>query len=114
MSDKKKIIFNYIKANNFRVIHVDGGIGGFTPTGDIFLSLYSQRQPIPQVTVQEVREDNTLGDELISERVGRAGLVREVEVGVAMRLEVAEEIAKWLNERISELKLLKSEGVQQR
>jgi hypothetical protein len=100
MAEKQTIQFHYIKANLFRVIHVDGAIGGLTPTGDIFVSLYSQRGPIPQITVQEVGETGELGGELMEQRKGREGLVREVEVGLAIRPQIAEQLVKWLQEKI--------------
>jgi len=95
-----KIKFHYIKGNFFRVIHVDGAFGGISPTGEIFFSLFSQRPPIPQLTVQQVKEDGELGDEIVSERVTKDGLVRELEIGVSMRPEVAETLIKFLQERV--------------
>ena len=87
---KDKVKFHYLKSNYFRVIHVDGIFGGLTPTGDIFASFFSQRPPIPTLTVQPVKESGELGDELMSERAARDGLVREMEIGVTMRPELAE------------------------
>jgi hypothetical protein len=100
MADLDKIKFHYIKGNFFRVIHVDGAFGGISPTGEIFFSLFSQRPPIPQLTVQQVKEDGELGDEIVSERVTKDGLVRELEIGVSMRPEVAETLIKFLQERV--------------
>ncbi len=108
MSDTQKLKVNYIKSNSFRVIHVDGVLGGLTPTGDIFISVYSQRGPIPLVTVQEILESGELGPEITSERVSKQGLVREIEAGLAVDLQVAEQIRDWLSSRIDDLKKLQS------
>jgi hypothetical protein len=95
--------FHYIKGNFFRVIHADGVIGGLTPHGGIFLSLYSERGAIPQVIEQAVNPDGTLGDE--KGREGKEGIVREVEVGVMLNERTARGIAEWL---IKQAKILEA------
>lgn len=104
---KDKVKFHYIKAGYFRVVHMDGVFGGLSPTGDIFMSIFSQRPPIPQVTVQPVKEDGELGEEIIAERTVKDGLVREIEVGIAVRPEIAETLIKWLQEKVDQYKSLK-------
>lgn len=99
-----KIRFHYIKGNNFRVIHADGAYGGLSPTGDLFFCLFSQRPPIPTITAQQVDRDGKLGDEILQERVTKDGLVREIEVGVAMRPEIAEALIKFLQEKLDQYK----------
>jgi hypothetical protein len=108
-SEKDKVKFHYLKANDFRVVHMDGVFGGLSPTGDIFMSIFSQRPPIPQVTVQPVNEKGELGDEILPERIVRDGLVREIEVGIALRPEIAENLIKWLQERVDQYKSLKTQ-----
>jgi hypothetical protein len=93
------VTLNYIKSNYFRVIHADGAIGGFTPKGEMFVSLYSERPPLPDVTVQAV-ENGQLGPEIIEHRRGTEGILREVEVGVVMDVNVAKALVAWLTERI--------------
>jgi hypothetical protein len=106
-SEKDKVKFHYLKANDFRVVHMDGVFGGLSPTGDIFMSIFSQRPPIPQVTVQPLGEKGELGEELLSERVVKDGVVREIEVGIAVRPEIAETLIKWLQEKVDQYKSLK-------
>lgn len=108
--EKDKVKFHYIKANDFRVVHMDGVFGGLSPTGDIFMSIFSQRPPIPQTTVQPVKENGELGDELMSERIVKEGIVREIEVGIAVRPEIAENLIKWLQEKVDQYKTLKSQA----
>ena len=100
MTEKQKIPFHYIKSNFFRVIHADGAVGGVTPSGDIFFSLWSQRNPIPKLVVHELGEEGTLGEELLSERETRQGLVREVEIGVGMSPETARGLVEWLTKKL--------------
>jgi hypothetical protein len=105
-SDPDKIKFHYIKGNFFRVVHVDGVFGGLSPTGEISASLFSQRPPIPQLTVQALKSKNELGEEIVAERVSKDGLVREMEVSLVLSPQVAEALAKWLMERVEQHKKL--------
>ena len=105
-SNPDKIKFHYIKGHFFRVVHVDGVFGGLSPTGEISASLFSQRPPIPQLTVQAVKNENELGDEIVAERVSKDGLVREMEVSLVLSPQVADALAKWLMERVEQHKKL--------
>lgn len=93
------VTLHYIKSNYFRTIHADGAIGGLTPRGELFLSLYSERPPLPDVVVQAI-ENGQLGKEIIEQRKGIEGILREIEVGVVMDLNVAKAVVTWLQERI--------------
>src|SRR5438874_1780807 len=94
--------FDYIKSNLFRVIHADGVVGGLTPRLDIHMDFWSERFPIPQRVVHTLTDDGTLGEELKTERLTREGIVREVEAGVVLDLEVAKAFREWLTDRIAE------------
>jgi hypothetical protein len=93
-STPSSIKIHYRKANFFRVVHVDGALGGITPTRNIFVSLYNQRDPLPRLIEQEFCPDGTLGAEI--ERKGKGGLFREMEVGLVLTAPVARELAKFL------------------
>jgi len=96
----KAVPFHYIKSNSFRVLHTDGVVGSVTPSGLIFLGLYSERAAIPQIMVHEVTEEGQVGSERPEERVGKQGIVREVEIGATMSAETAATIISWLQEKI--------------
>lgn len=95
-----RVNFDYIKGQHFRVIHTDGAIGGITPRGLIHMSLYSERQAIPRRTVSAI-EDNKLGDEILTERVARDAVVRELDVDVIMTIDSAESLCVWLREKVT-------------
>ncbi|MGB7281488.1 MAG: hypothetical protein WBE13_04425 [Candidatus Acidiferrum sp.] len=99
------ISFHWIKSQFFRVIHADGAFGGLTPQGDIFLSVFNERAPLPDVTVQAV-ENGQLGPEITEKRVGKEGIIRELEVGLVMDLRVAKSVRDWLQQRIEVLEQL--------
>jgi len=86
--------FFYEKCKYFRVAHVDGVIGGLTPTRDIFVSVYSQRVALPQTIDQQISPDGKLG--AVIDKSGKDGIFREMEIGLVMSPEVANQIAEFL------------------
>ncbi len=88
------IKFYHEKGNFFRVVHVDGAIGGITPTREIFMSLYSQRVAVPRVIEQALTPEGNLGAEV--GREGKTGIFRELEVGAVLTAAAARQIAQWL------------------
>ena len=101
-ANELKINFDYLKSSNFRVIRADGVHGGLTPKGNaIQMALFSERNPIPQREIFSIKEGN------LGEREGlqvRPAVVREVEVEAIMDLETAENVIKWLEEKIQILR----------
>ena len=97
----KRIRFDYIKGNHFRVIHVDGAHGGLNPEpGYIGMSLFSERWPIPRQVTYVLKDNGSLGDELLNERVTRDAIVREVEAEIMMNIKTAKKIHTWLGDKI--------------
>lgn len=90
------IRFFYEKGKYFRVVHVDGVIGGLTPTRDIFVSIYSQRVALPQTIDQKISPDGKLG--AVIDKSGKDGIFREMEIGLVMSPEVANQIAEFLTQ----------------
>lgn len=91
------IKLHHEKGNFFRVIHVDGAIGGITPTREIFMSLFSQRAAIPKVIEQALTTEGQLGAEV--GREGKSGIFRELEIGVVLTPTTARQIATWLTQQ---------------
>jgi hypothetical protein len=103
----KTLLFTYFKANQFRVIHADGAIGGLVHRGGIYMNLFSERVPIPQQQTFEISSDGKLGDEVKEKRVVREGVIREVEVSVVMELHTARALRVWLDAQIKTAEELK-------
>ncbi|PWE33436.1 hypothetical protein DDZ14_04345 [Maritimibacter sp. 55A14] len=68
------------------------------------MSVYTERHAIPQVIVQEVTEEGTLGNEIRDEREGKDGIVRSVQATLHMDLGQAQAVYDWLDKQISEIK----------
>ncbi len=103
---RPSIAFDYIKSREFRVIKVNGAIGGLTPRGDFVMNLWNERAPIPQRTVNqliEVPSGLTIGDEIVESRVIRDALVREVEVCCMMDIQTAKTLHTWLTNHIEQV-----------
>lgn len=103
-----QVAFDYIKGNLFRVVHVDGAIGGATPNGGLHVAFFSERLPIPQQEVRSINPDGSLGG-IIQSKV-RPAIVREMDFDIIMSLPVAEGLVSWLQERVTELKTRISEA----
>ncbi len=114
---EKRIKFDYIKSQFFRGVHVDGVFGGITPSGkSIRMSVWNERWPIPKQTVHETDDKGKLIKEIISERISRDAIVREVEMDLVMDLDCAKQMRDWLSRKIEEydevLKLQSQIGVE--
>lgn len=96
----EEIKFNYIKSQFFRVIHVDGIYGGVNTNLDIHVAVFNERSPIPKESIYRVKEDGSLGDEILEKRISRDGIIREVESDLIMDLSTAQALVKWLQEKI--------------
>jgi hypothetical protein len=94
------IPYHYIKSNLFRVVHVDGAVGNITPSGLIFVGLYSERAPIPQMMIHEITDSGQVGPEHQEERVSKRGIIREIDMGAVMSVETATSFIAWLQEKV--------------
>ena len=105
MADAPVVRFHYVKSNAFRVVHADGVIGGPTPSGLLHLSFFSERFPIPAVVEHAISDAGggrrEVGKEIAKE--GKEGVVREVEVGVMMTLDMAKQLHAWLGNNIQRI-----------
>ena len=102
--DQKEIEFNYIKGSNFRVVHADGAIGNGTPSGNLFLVFYSERFPLPDSQTFGISEDGRVIGEITEKRnVNSNGVMREVEIGVMLDINVAKGMVVSLSHLIRQL-----------
>jgi hypothetical protein len=99
----KTILIHYIKSPMYRTAHADGIYGGITPQRNIHMSFWSERTPIPQLIEHEIKPDGFLGNEIIGARIGKTGLVREVDFDVVLSLETAKAMIGWLSEKVMAL-----------
>jgi hypothetical protein len=92
------VVFDYIKSNFFRVIHIDGVHGGISPKLNMIqMAFFSERQAIPQ-TEKFALKKGQLGE--IESRKTREAIIREVEVEALMDIDAAKALRQWLDEKI--------------
>ena len=104
----QEVAVDYIKADGFRSIWVDGAIGGLTPRGIIHCALYAERVAIPRRQVYSIvmNDDTsgTLGPEVLEKQISRGSIVREMTCDMFISIEGAENLANWLLQRGKEAK----------
>lgn len=100
----QEIEFNYIKGSNFRVVHADGAMSNGTPRGNLFLVFYSERLPLPDLQTFKINEEGRVVGEVIEKRkVNSNGIMREVEVGIMLDMDVAKGMVVSLSQLIRQL-----------
>lgn len=106
---ESRLAFNYIKSPDYREISAHGAVGGPTPRGEIWLSLFGERYPIPQIveyTVPGKPGDVVSIDESTAQPTNvesRQGVIRHVEVTVYMNVDMAKRLHGWLARQIEVL-----------
>lgn len=101
-SGEKTVDVHYKKTESYRSYHVDGLFGGLTPNGQLYIELFLERLVTPQTIRYTIASDGSLGDEKIGDRIGKSGIVREIEAGLIMHISTAKIIKSWLDEKIKE------------
>jgi hypothetical protein len=109
--DKPKITeidFHYLRAPNYRSYHVDGMIGGPTPSGNIYIDLFLEKKPTPSRVKNKVTNNGEIGDEI--ERDSEDGFIREIECGLVMDINSAKAFRDWLSRKIEAIDSLIEEN----
>jgi len=101
--EHKKVRFDYIKSNSFRVVYVEGAYGGAGPRGEVQMAVYNERWPIPLQTTHELDAQGNLGQEIRAERASRDAVVREVEAELIMDVSTAKNMVAWLQELVEKI-----------
>lgn len=93
--------FTYFKSSQFRVIKADGVWGGLSPRGELIMTIFNERPAIPSSEEYAVTEEGNLGQRILS-NTDAEGIVREVEVAISLRPEIALVIAHWLLSKVAQ------------
>jgi hypothetical protein len=102
--------FDYLKSNQFRVVHADGAFFALTPQGGLTVAFFAERQPIPRRITHKVNMDGSVGEEIAEQRVVRDAMIRDTEVAVTMTAETAKRIKETLEGILKKLDEIKSKG----
>jgi hypothetical protein len=94
--EAKELTFEYIKSKLFRVIYVDGAIGGPSSGGNYLqINIFNERWPIPQQTVHNLSPEGRVGAEKVDKRKYKDAIIREVEATLIMNIDSAMNLYKW-------------------
>ena len=91
-----RVKLKYVKSNLFRVIHTDGTIADLSPSGNLTISLFSQRFTIPEEVILSLDEDgNVIGKPSIKKEKEDTDkeVIREVDILAVMDIDIARELA---------------------
>ncbi|HUA67443.1 MAG TPA: hypothetical protein VMA13_02750 [Candidatus Saccharimonadales bacterium] len=97
---KVQVPIHFIKGTCFRVVHANGVWYGGDNQGNLHMTFFNERNPIPQKLVVNVDEHGSIVGEDVSQRESKEGVVREMEVDVVMSLRVAQELYVTLGENL--------------
>ena len=90
----------YPRAQDYRIYHVDGAFGAFTPNGNVTLDFFVERGTFPDLVVYE-NNNGSLGKEH-SRRQDSATIVRERVCGMFLDLSAAIRLRDWLNDKVND------------
>lgn len=93
----RQITLYYEKNEYYRLLPATGAFGGPTPTGDIIIDFFVERQTHPDKIVLEL---DPSGPKEIKREGGK--VTREVQVGILLRPDRAHSIGKWLIEKANQ------------
>ncbi len=97
-SEVKTINVKYKKSKEFKKVPVTGVWGGPGPNGDIICNFFVEENDIPESI--EVRINMKTGEHSeVQHHEGKNATVRELQVALVMRPDIAKVIGKWLIEK---------------
>jgi hypothetical protein len=95
-----KLAINFLKSAYFRVVHASGVWYGGDGQGNLHLTFFNERNPIPKTVVLDINEHGMVVGEDLSKRDTKQGIVREMEVDVIFSFDAAMEFHKTLGENL--------------
>lgn len=102
MAADNKIKVKYKYADDYNPQYVNGAHGGINVQGEIVANFYFERVPMPNSITHEVTKEGGLGNIVATEPEDLTkSVLRYVQSGIVMNLEVAKQIHKWLGNQIA-------------
>ncbi len=101
MAIDNKIIFKYKYPEDYNPLYVNGAYGGINVQGEIVANFYFERIPMPKKITHELKSDGNLGEIVLTGPEDLAkSVVRYVQSGIVMNIDVAKQIHAWLGKQI--------------
>lgn len=90
---KEEIAVYYTKAKDYRMIPATGAWGGISPNGEVVFNIYVEQKAVPEKMILQVTEEGKAGKE---KKIGGDDYVREMQVGIVLRPDIAYSIGQFL------------------
>lgn len=104
VSKKPELTFKYVFSDDYKPSYVNGAQGGFSPRGEMVISFYLERQPLPDSITHEITPEGAIGREIDVEPKDLASsMIRYIETGVVMNYENARVFHAWMGDKLREL-----------
>ena len=94
-----KLETHFVKNNDFKTVQCSGAFGGIAPTGQINMNIYTDRVVIPRSITLEIDDSSGAPLREVS-RDTKNGVIREVQFGILIDVNVAKSLVEWLNGQI--------------
>ena len=94
---KKHVSIKYQKTTDYKIIPATGAYGGSTPQGEVMCNFYVEYLAPPDLVKLEINPADGTSKE--SMKGLNNSFIRELNVGVLMRPDIAKTIGKWLIEQ---------------
>jgi hypothetical protein len=98
----KDVKIFYEKSPLYRTVRATGAWAGITPQGEVQIMVFNDLRPLPEFVRQEITDDRTLGKEI--EKVERKGVLREIEVNIAIAPDVAIALVGLIEQMLEQLR----------
>jgi len=92
---KEVIKIKFRKSNDYKMIPATGAWGGLSPNNEVVFDFFIEKHVNPEFIELEIENGKKIGEKQKGERT----LVREAQVGIVLRPDIAYTIGKWLIEK---------------
>jgi hypothetical protein len=92
----KKVLVEYSKSKDYRIVAATGAWGGLSPQGEIICNLFVEQTVQPEKIEITLDAQGKVVDESIINRSKLFHYTRELQIGVVMRPDIAKTIGQWL------------------
>ncbi|MCD6294752.1 MAG: hypothetical protein J7M20_07470 [Deltaproteobacteria bacterium] len=96
---KKTLDIKFKKTPDYKIVPATGAWGGATPQGEVLCSFFVEHNDIPESIKYKIGD----GVAKSSEEQSPVNLVREFQMGVIMRPDIAKSIGQWLIKKAEEI-----------
>ena len=92
---KEVIKIKFEKSNDYKMIPATGAWGGLSPNNEVVFDFFIEKHVNPEFIELEIENGKKIGEKQKSE----SAFIREAQVGIVLRPDIAYSIGKWLIEK---------------